>query len=132
MGIENNQFNGIVLYYYKTNTQPFEIYIGSIDLIGRRNKPDAGVCLFIPFSENEGSGEEGGPKSDNTDNNDISITIINDNDNISNNISESDNMTEIASEKSESNETSLTYVNILNIKQINRLIINIKCENHKN
>ena len=38
-------------------------------------------------------------------------------------------MTEIASEKIESNETSLTYVNILNIKQVNPLIINIKCEN---
>ena len=129
MGIENNQFDGIVLNYYKTNAQPFEIYIGSIDLIGRRNKPDARVCLSIPFSGNEGSGEEGGTESDNTDKNDISTTIINDNDIISNNISESDNMTEIVSEKIESNETSLTYVNILNIKQINRLIINIKCEN---
>ena len=47
MGIENNQFNGIVLHFYKSTTQPFEISIGSIELIENEDAPDAGVCLEI-------------------------------------------------------------------------------------
>ena len=53
LGIENKQFNGIILYYNKQASQPFEIYIGSIDLLGKRNKPDAGICFSIPDNENE-------------------------------------------------------------------------------
>ena len=173
MEIKDNQFKGISLYY-KANSQPFEIYIGNIDLIGRRIKPGAGVCLSIPFNGKEGAEEEGGnipihiPESDNIDNTDsteytdnsintdnttiqddnstsgktneptniqtdiithINTTIINDSDIITDNFTQSDNITEIISEKAESNETSLTYVNILGIKQINFSMIYIKCEN---
>ena len=54
LGIESNQFNGIVLYYYKSTIQPYEINIGSIELIENENAPDAGVCLEI----GKNSGEE--------------------------------------------------------------------------
>ena len=158
MGIENNQFNGIVLNYYQTNPQTFELYIGSIELIGKKIKPDAGVCLYIPFNGNEGSeGEEGGnipiyiPEGDNSDtpqdndstttkmeestyiqvenNTDINTTINSDSDIISDNFTQSDNNTEIISEIIENNLTSLTYVNILSIEQKNPFLIYIKCEN---
>ena len=141
MGIENNQFNGISLNYYKKNGQPFEIYIGSIDLIGKRIKPDAGVCLLIPFNGNEEDENIPihAPEVDTIDKTDISDTQDNNStsnktdeqtfiktENITN---ENDNFTEIISEIIESNATSLTYVNIKNIQQINFYLINIKCEN---
>ena len=141
MGIENNQFNGIVLYYYKTNSQPFELYIGSIDLIGKKIKPDTGVCLYIPFSGNEGSeGEEGGdipgyiPQDEDNDKTDISTTTQDNNNSSSTETDEptdiqTDSITEIVSEIPANNSTPLAYVNILSIKQINPLIINIQCEN---
>jgi hypothetical protein len=47
LGIENNQFNGIVLYFFKFTTQSYEINIGSIELIKNENAPDAGKCLEI-------------------------------------------------------------------------------------
>ena len=45
--IENNEFNGIILYYSNTTIEPFEIYIGNIELIEKRNPPDSGVCFDI-------------------------------------------------------------------------------------
>ena len=54
LGIENNQFNGIILYYYKSTIQPYEINIGSIELIENENSPDTGICLEI----GKNSGEE--------------------------------------------------------------------------
>ena len=111
IGINNNEFNGIVLYYYKTNAQPFEIYIGSIDLIEKRNKPDAGVCLFIPFIENEKNEEPGGEESGN-----IPIHIPED-DNSDKPDSQENNST--------SNKTDeLTYIQTDIITEINTTIIN--------
>ena len=118
MGIKNNQFNGIILYYYEINTQPFEIYIGSIDLIGKRNKPDAGVCLIIPFSGSEGSEEDGSenipiyiPESD--DNEKTDISTIQDN-----------NSTSIKTDQ-------LTYIQTdIIINDINSTIINDNSSNY--
>ena len=53
LGIENNQFNGIVLYFYKSTSQPYEINIGSIELIENENAPDAGICLEIGKTSGE-------------------------------------------------------------------------------
>ena len=65
MGIENNQFNGIVLYFYKSTLQPYEINIGSIELIENENAPDAGVCLEIGGTS--GGGVVPIPDADETD-----------------------------------------------------------------
>ena len=69
LGIENNQFNGIVLYFYKSTAQPYEINIGSIELIENENAPDAGVCLEI----GETSGGDVIPVIHNKDPTDIQI-----------------------------------------------------------
>ena len=45
LGIENNEFNGIVLNYYITTVQDFEIYIGNIELIENLDAPDSGICF---------------------------------------------------------------------------------------
>ncbi len=45
LGIENNEFNGIVLDYYITTNQDFEIYIGNIELIENLDAPDSGICF---------------------------------------------------------------------------------------
>ena len=45
LGLENNEFNGMVLNYYLTTDQDFEIYIGNIELIENEDAPDSGVCF---------------------------------------------------------------------------------------
>ena len=47
LGIENNEFNGIAIKYSKSTKQTYEINIGSIELLGVRNPPDAGVCVDL-------------------------------------------------------------------------------------
>ena len=54
LGVENNEFNGIVFYYYKSSSQLFEINIGSIDLIEDPDAPDAGVCFDTQTSNSGG------------------------------------------------------------------------------
>ena len=50
LGIEDNKFKGIVLGYNST-VEPFEISIGSIELIGKRNRPNDGICVDIAEKE---------------------------------------------------------------------------------
>jgi len=52
-GIQNNEFNGIVLNYYITSAQDFEIYIGNIELIENLDASDSGVC-FDTENTNDG------------------------------------------------------------------------------
>ena len=147
LGVENNEFNGIVLYY-KSTSQPFEIYIGRIDLLGKAIKPDAGICLSIPV-DSSGSGIIPPPidhvtteTTDAPDTTDAATTITTNEDTATENLTDSltdestmainttevETDTEIPTESG--NETSLTNVNILTITSSENmpLIININCE----
>ena len=97
--IENNEFNGIVLYYNKYSTQPFEIYIGSIEIIGKRNVPDAGICFQIPNSDS-GEGTIIPPIPEDTD-----ISTSNNQTNITSN--ETDIQTENITDIDTSNDTEI-------------------------
>ena len=154
LGVEK-EFNGIILNYYKTNGKPFQIYIGSIDLIGKRDAE--GVCLSIPDGSSGTS-----PKTPIILEPDIitdapeitdSITTIATNINIETDSSTdsptdsstdsptdspTDSLTEIITteieinteNQTEAGNKELTNVNILNITSLENLpsLININCE----
>lgn len=48
LGIEKNEFNGIAIKYSKSSSQPYEINIGNIELLGVKNPPSAGICVDVP------------------------------------------------------------------------------------
>ena len=140
LGIENNQFNGIVLYFYKSTAQPYEINIGSIELIKNENAPSAGICLEIG-KNNEGEvipTTPGGDSTANQTNNetsskttekteiDIDSTMVNDS--VTNNIIKSDKIIT----PSTTVETNV-IVDILNLKfeDDSSQIINIRCNNFR-
>ena len=128
LGVENNEFNGIVLFYKKQSSEPFEISIANIDFLQKRNKPDAGVCLVIPDTNNhnnQGGGEATpvGP-----------VIIIDDDDDTTDIPTEGNstsNETDVETTTMENNGTSLlTNINILSISSYasSPLFININCE----
>ena len=140
LGVENNQFNGIVLFYNKQSNDPFEISIGNIDFLQKRNKPDAGVCISIPVEENQNQGGGGGVIpvgpiiNDDDETTDISTTKEG---NTTPNQTElettivTDINTEIGTTTMENNGTMpLTNVKILNISpyDASSLFITIDCE----
>ena len=43
----NDEFNGIAIKYSKSSSQPYEINIGNIELLGVRNPPSAGICVDV-------------------------------------------------------------------------------------
>ena len=47
LGIKD-EFNGIAIKYSKSSSQPYEINIGNIELLGVKNPPSAGICVDVP------------------------------------------------------------------------------------
>ena len=140
LGIENNQFNGIVLYFYKSTDQPYEINIGSIELIENENAPDAGVCLeiekssggeVIPPSDNTGNqtNNETSPKT--TEKTEIDIDSTMANDSIENNEIESDTIK--ITTPNTIVETNVSIIDIISLESLveSPLVINIKCNNFR-
>ena len=80
LGVENNEFNGLVLNYFKSTSQPLEIYIGNIELIGSRNPPNAGVCveinnpIIIPITYEDNEDSDISPSEYNSTNNQTDLT----------------------------------------------------------
>ena len=129
LGIENNEFNGIAIKYSKSTKQTYEINIGSIELLGVRNPPDAGVCVDVIPQTIEETVKTDMPTSNiNSDSNstknetDIPTDASTDIDTYAN----TDSYTEI----SNTNNTVLTKINIISIESMPNypLIININCE----
>ena len=153
MGIENNQFNGIVLYFYKSTAQPYEINIGSIELIENENAPDAGVCLEIgktsggdvipakPIEETENqiNNETSTNATEEIENESDSLLndeIISDENISDENISDNINVTYQNEPDQPSNSTqgqgeNVVFVNILSLESIENYpeVIKIKCNN---
>ena len=131
LDIENNTFNGIILYYYNITNEPLEIYIGNIELIGKKNVPDAGVCFEIDEDKGIIPSEVIPTNHNNTimDNytDIIHDTEINNDTEISNDI-EISNDTEIISNIE--NYTFVINVNILDItlREETLNIIQLNCE----
>ena len=139
LGVENNEFNGIVLYYYKSTSQTFDIYIGTIDLIGKRTRPDTGVCVSIPGID---SGDDITPipvpvtipEETETEQTEIPSTNVNNSTNNQTDLT-TDNSTDINTTVTDSitengNATSLLIpVNILSITNSEGTpIITVNCE----
>ena len=117
LGIENNEFNGIAIKYSKSTKQTYEINIGSIELLGVRNPPDAGVCVDVIPQTIEETVKTDMPTSNiNSDSNstknetDIPTDASPDIDTYAN----TDSYTEI----SNTNNTVLTKVNIISIDHL--------------
>ena len=120
LGIENNEFNGIGIKYSKSTKQTYKISIGSIELLGVRNPPDAGVCVdvntvVVPPVTIKTDIPTSNIHSNSTKTETDMATYAN-----------TDSYTEI----SNTNNTVLTKVNIISIESRSDypLIININCE----
>jgi hypothetical protein len=137
LGIENNQFNGIVLHFYKSTAQTYEINIGSIELIENENAPDPGVCLDI----GKNSGEDVIPVIPGKDETDTQIK----NETSSNKTEETENETDLVETDENLNNTNSTstipkpiaesniYVDILSLESMADYpeVINIKCNSFR-
>ena len=138
LGVEK-EFNGIVLNYYKANSQPFEIYIGSIDLIAKRDAD--GICLSIPDG-NSGAGSKTPINVEPdiiTDAPDTTDSIAENATNPNNETdSSTDSLTEVnttevetdTEKPTEPGNEAITNVNIITITSLETLpsLININCE----
>lgn len=147
LGVENNEFNGLVLEYFKSASQPLEIYIGNIELIGSRNPPNAGVCveinnsIIIPITPGDNEDSDISSSDYNSTNNQTDLTdnytdyytdnytnnyTNNSTDNYTDNITDietyteilSDNTTDIVSDTIYGNISSLINVTILSIESM--------------
>ena len=142
LGIENNQFNGIVLHFYKSTAQTYEINIGSIELIENENAPDPGVCLDI----GKNSGEDVIPVIPGKDATDTQVK----NETSSNKTEEAENETDLVETDENLNNTNSTstipkpaaepniYVDNVNVDILSLEsmadypeVINIKCNSFR-
>ena len=141
LGIENNQFNGIVLYFYKS-TDEYEINIGSIELIENENAPDAGVCLEIEKASGGdvipvipvGDGTDTQIKNETEEAENKSDLVVTDQIiNNENSTSINDTINVINSTGGENVNISNVYVDILSLESVTDYpqIINIKCNSFR-
>ena len=81
LGINNNEFNGIVFSYYQYSTDNLEVNIDKIELIPNPNAPDAGICFNVSNGNTNNTNINIEPYDNNKQFNYININSININEN---------------------------------------------------